>query len=95
MSQLLKQPPELFYRKSFSEKFRNIYRKTPVLEPPFKGLAGFKTCNFLEKGLQHRCFPMNIAKFKTTYFDEKLRATASAVLTSYCQYFFWGVFFCS
>ena len=55
-----------------------------MLETPFKGLAGFKTCNFLEKGLQHRCFPMNIAKFKTTYFDEKLRTTASAVPTSHC-----------
>ena len=33
-----------------------------MLESPFNRLAGFKTCNFLEKGLQHRCFPVNIAK---------------------------------
>ena len=27
---------------------------------------GFKTCNFLKKGLQHRNFPVNIAKFLRT-----------------------------
>ena len=46
-----------------NRKTLNIHRKTPVLEPPFDRLAGFKTCDFLKKGLQHRCFPVNIAKF--------------------------------
>ena len=59
MSQFQKQPPEVFYRKSCSWKFRNIPRKAPVLESPFNRLAGCKTCNFLKKRLQH----MNIAKF--------------------------------
>ena len=31
-------------------------------ESPFNRLAGFKICNFLKKRLQHRCFPVNIAK---------------------------------
>ena len=55
MSQFQKQTPELFYRKSCSEKFRNIHRKTPVLESPFNRFARF--C---------RCFPVNIAKFLRT-----------------------------
>ena len=35
MSQFQKQPPEEFYRKSCSEKFGNIHRKTPALESLF------------------------------------------------------------
>ena len=37
-----------------------------MLESPFNKLAGFKTCNFLKKRLQHRCYPVNIAKFLST-----------------------------
>ena len=58
MPQFQKQPPDVFYRKTFC----NIHRKTPVLESPFNRLAGFKTCNFFKKRLRHRCFPVNIAK---------------------------------
>ena len=66
MSQFQKQPPELSYRKSCFQKFRNIHRETPVLESPFNRFAGFKTCNFPKKGLRHRRFPVNIAKFLRT-----------------------------
>ena len=45
-----------------SRKFRNIYRKTPVLESLFNKVAGNK------KGLRHRCFLVNIAKFSRTAF---------------------------
>ena len=51
--------------------FRNIYRKTPVLESPFNRLAGFKTCNFFNKRLQQRCFPVNIIKFLRTLISKK------------------------
>ena len=37
-----------------------------MLESLFVRLAGFKTCNFLERGPQHRCFPVNIAKYLRT-----------------------------
>ena len=37
-------------------KFRNIYRKTPVLESLFNKAAGLKGYNFVKKWLQHRCF---------------------------------------
>ena len=44
-----------------SQKFLNIHRKTPVLE-------------FFKKRLQHRCFPVNIAKFlRTVFLMEHLR----------------------
>ena len=39
-----------------------------MLESPFNRLASFKTFDFLKKRLQHRCFPMNIAKFLGTVF---------------------------
>ena len=34
-----------------------------------------------KKGLQHRCFPMIIAKFKDTYFEKHLRTPASENLS--------------
>ena len=36
-----KQPPKVFFKKIYSQKFRNIHRKTPVLE------SHFKICNFI------------------------------------------------
>ena len=49
-----------------SEEFRNIHKKTAVLESYFKKIAYLKVCNFLKKGAKHRCFPVNIAKFLRT-----------------------------
>ena len=37
--QLKKQPPEAFYKKSCSSKFRSIHRKIPVLESLFDKVA--------------------------------------------------------
>ena len=42
---------------------RCIHRKTTVLESLLNKVAGFQVCNFIKKILQHRCFPVNIAKF--------------------------------
>ena len=54
-----KQPPEVFYNESYSKKFCNIHRKTPVLESVFK------------KRLQRRYCPVKIAKFLwTIIFDQ-------------------------
>ena len=33
------------------------------MESRFNRFAGFKTCNFPKKGIRHRCFSVNIAKF--------------------------------
>ena len=37
-----------------------------MLESLFNRATGLQTNNFNEKGLQHRCFPVNIAKFLVT-----------------------------
>ena len=34
-----------------------------MLEPHFNKVAGLKACNCVKKRLQHRCFPVNTAKF--------------------------------
>ena len=53
-----KQPPEKFYEKKYSWKFRKIYSKTPVPEP----------ATLLKKRLWYRCFPVNFVKFLRTSF---------------------------
>ena len=42
--------------------------KKPVLEPPFNKVGGLKACRFIKKRLEHRCFPVNIAKFQGQFF---------------------------
>ena len=36
-----------------------------------------QACNFTEKRLQHRLFPVNIAKFQNIYFEKHLRTAGS------------------
>ena len=43
-----------------------------MLESPFNRIAGFKTCNFVKKRLQHKCFTVNIAKFLRTLILMKI-----------------------
>ena len=49
----------------FLKKFHKIHRKTPVLELRFNNLPDLRTCNFIKKRLQRKCFPVNCAKFTT------------------------------
>ena len=37
--------------------------ETPVLGSLFNKAAALQACNFIKKKLQHRCFPVIIAKF--------------------------------
>ena len=46
--------------------FCNIHKKTLVLESLFNEVAGLNACNFIKKRLQHKFFPVNIAKFFRT-----------------------------
>ena len=46
--------------------------ETSVLTSLFKKVAGLKTCIFIKKKSQGRCFPVNIA----TYFEKYLRPAA-------------------
>ena len=43
-------------------EFLKFHRKTHAYESLFNTAAGLKTCNFLKKRLQHRCFPVKSAK---------------------------------
>ena len=39
------------------------HRKTPVLESLFDKVARLKVCKFIKTRFQHKCFPVNFAKF--------------------------------
>ena len=45
----------------------------------FHKVAGFQACNFTKKSLQHRCFPVNIAKFLRTAFYRMSPVAASVM----------------
>ena len=68
-----KQPPELFYKSRFSQNFRNIYRKSPVLESLLNKVAGLEVCNFINTSV-FLWIPLN---FKNTYFEDHLCTAAS------------------
>ena len=45
-----------------------------MLEYLLNKVAGLKAWSFIEKRLQHRCFPVKYAKFfRTSFFIERLR----------------------
>ena len=45
-----------------------------MLESLFNKVAGLQACNYFKKRLEHRCFPLNIAKFlRTALFIEHLQ----------------------
>ena len=74
-----KQPPEVFYYKSCSSKFRNIHRKTTVLE------------SLLKKGLQHRCFRVNTGKYLRTPILENSCEQLLLYFKNGIQYNFTGI----
>ena len=49
-------------------KICNIHRKTSVVESLFSKVAALKACNFFKMRLQHRCFPVNIAKLLRKFY---------------------------
>ena len=59
-------PQEVFFKNRFSKRVCNIHWKTPVLGSLLKKFAGLQTRNVVKKRLQHRRFPVNIAKFLRT-----------------------------
>ena len=46
-----------------STKFRKFHGKISTLESLFNKVAGLKTCNFIKKRHQHRCFIGNLRYF--------------------------------
>ena len=51
-----------------SYKFRIFHRKTPVKESVLDRFGSPQACNFTEKRLYHRCFPVKFVKFLRTAF---------------------------
>ena len=77
VNQTQKQPPDLFYKKSCSQRFNNILRKKPVYESLLNKVAEFPACSYIKKRLQHRHFPVKYCEiFKNTYFEKHLPTAA-------------------
>ena len=51
--------------------------KTTVLDFLFNKVAVLKAYNFIKKRLQHRCFPVNIAKILRTAFFKRTPLVAA------------------
>ena len=72
----------MLYKKNSSKNFRNIHRKTPVLESLFNKVAGLQTCNYLKK-TPTPVFSCKCSKiFKNTQFEEHLRTADSVGFTN-------------
>ena len=85
-------PPEVFYKKSCSQKFPNTHKKAPVLKSLLNKVADHKP--LLERD---KCFPTQMFSCeyreisKKIYFEEHLRTAASEVtLGSDCLGLFSG-----
>ena len=61
---------DVFHNRCSSE-IHNIHRKATVLESFLNKVAGLRVCRFIKNRLQHRYFPVNIAKTsrKAFYID--------------------------
>ena len=72
LSNWQKQPPEMFHKKNAVRKNFAFFTRTTcetstqVLGRGWNKVAGRKTSKFIKKRIQHRCFPVNIAKFLLT-----------------------------
>ena len=53
---------QMFFKTGVLKNFaqENIHSKVPVMESFINKVAGLNVCIFIKKGLQHRCFTMNI-----------------------------------
>ena len=75
-----KQPLKVFCKRRCSEKLRKFLRKTPALESLFNNAADLWVSTFLRKRLQHRWFPVKLAKFNlTTPICERLLLKTSTL----------------
>ena len=64
-----------FLQKRCSQKFRKIHRKKKQCQSLFfNKIESLNCANLLNKGLWHRCFPVNFSKFRgKPVFTEHLR----------------------
>ena len=59
---------QIFFKISVLKKFRNIQRKTPLLDCLFNKVAGMKACNFIKKETSTEMFLVNVMKFLRRLF---------------------------
>ena len=52
--------------------FANFIGKIHVLESLFKKASGPQACNLIKKRLQHRYFPVNLARFSRVIFLQEI-----------------------
>ena len=57
----------MLFKLDFPKNFANLIGKH-LRWSLFNKVAGRKSCNFIKKRLQHRCFRMKFAKFQETLF---------------------------
>ena len=85
---LQKQSLQMFFKIRVFKKFCKLHRKALVLESLFKKTCKLKACNFVEKRLQHSCFPVRFTKFlKASFFNGTPPVTASAPPVSASVFF--------
>ena len=58
--------------KFFGSNQRRCFTKKAVLKNFAIFTAKLQACNFTKNRIQHRCFPLNIAKFFTTPISKKI-----------------------
>ena len=70
--QIQKQPPEVFCKKRYSQKFCEIYRETSMPESLFNKVAGLRPATLFKRRLWHRCFPLGdcFYRFPMSYRKE-------------------------
>ena len=81
-SLLQKQLPEVFYKKAVLKNFA-IFTGKYLCWSLF--LIKLQACNFIKKRFQHRCLPVNIAKFLKTANLKNICRTAASVIFSSCS----------
>ena len=64
-----KQPPEMFYEKVVLRKFAKFTGKHLCQSFFFIKVTVLRPKTLLKKGLWHRCFPVNFAKFLRAPFS--------------------------
>ena len=70
-------------RSNCSQIFTKIMYLKILQYSPFNKFAGFKTCNFLKKGLQHRCFPVLESLFKKVAGLEARKSIKRRILQNF------------
>ena len=88
---LQKQPSKVFCKKSCSQKFLNLRRKIPVLESHYNSRS-LQAYNFIKTRIQHRFFPVNIAKFlRAPISKNSAGGSFSFLLIRHLHYLFYSL----